>query len=98
VAIQEGAVAPPRTKSRKRKKPAWVRRAKWAVSLLALAFSLGFVVFGAMFWTQLNWAAGVIPTLEEKLVSISSAQPHHQRRRQDPLCRPDRIPRADPFA
>jgi penicillin-binding protein 1A len=73
VAIQEGAVAPPRTKSRKRKKPAWVRRAKWAVSLLALAFSLGFVVFGAMFWTQLNWAAGVIPTLEEKLVSISSA-------------------------
>lgn len=31
---------------------------------------IGFIAFGAVFWTQLNWAAGIVPKLDETLTEM----------------------------
>lgn len=69
MAAKAGTLSRPGSKGRK--KPAWVRWTKLSLIVAFILASLGFVIFGAAFWTQLNWAEGIIPTLDTKLTALS---------------------------
>lgn len=58
--------------SSKRKRNKWVRRAKLALCLLLVFVSIGVVSASLYAKRQLDWAAGVVPELPEKMVVLSA--------------------------
>lgn len=54
------------------KRSPWKRRVKLAVSFLFIALTVSFLYFGFRFYRELEWAAGIVPNLDEEISKIST--------------------------
>lgn len=61
-----------RKSSERSKRPEWVRRLKLGLTWGAILFSIVFIVFGAMFYKELQWAAAYLPKVESYIQSLAS--------------------------